>query len=110
MIRLETLRIPLGIVTPSSTFRLLSIRPFYKYEGQIKTDEISGFRYTVGDATTFEQFDIKVSGPALIQPEQLGAITEPIDVQFVNCIGKPYRRDNGNYEISFTADAVHAVR
>lgn len=108
--RLEALRIPLDVITKSSMFRLLSVRPYYKYEGQKRTDEILGFKYMVGDAATFEQYDIKVPGVALIQPEQLDTITEPIDVRFANCIAKPYRRDNGSYELSFTADTVQAVR
>ena len=110
MVRFEALRIPLDVITKSSTFRLLSVRPVYRYEGKERTAEIIGFKYLVGDAATFEQIDIKVPGPALIQPEQLEAIKEPIDVQFANCIAKPYRRDNGSYEISFTAEAVQAVR
>lgn len=108
--RFEDLRIPLEVITPSTGFRLLSVRPNFKYEGKTRTEEIVGYRYTVGDAATFEQYDVKVSGPAIIQPEQLETITEPIDVRFVNCIAKPYRRDNGSYELSFTAEAVQAVR
>lgn len=108
--RFETLRIPLECITKSSAFRLLSVRPYYKYNGQIKTEEIAGYRYLVGDAATFEQLDIKVPGPALIQPEQLETLREPIDVQFLNCIAKPYRRDSGSYELSFTADAIHVTQ
>lgn len=108
--RLDKLRIPLEVVTHSNSFRLLSVHPYFKYEENERTGEIIGYKYTVGDALTFDQLDIKVPGPATIQPEQLAAAKVPIDVQFLNCIGKPYRRNNGQYEISFSADAVQVVQ
>lgn len=111
MIRLERLRIPLNVITTTTEFQLLDIRPVFHYENGSRTDVLEGFKYVVGDPALYEQLEIKILGTQpLLSNEQLRQISQPVLVRFTNCFVRPYRLANGAYALSFSADAVMPVQ
>lgn len=111
MIKLEHLKIPLNVITLTTEFQLLAIRPVYHYDNGNRTDMLEGFKYLVGDAALFEQLEVKILNvQPLLSTKQLQEATAPIWVRFTNCIARPYRTDKGSYAISFSADSVDMIR
>lgn len=108
MIRFEKLSIPLAVVVNGAKMILVDVQPWHPYENN-KADKTSilGYKYTVAENGSYEKFTVKVSTPTpIITPEQLEAAKEPIFVAFKDCFAKPYRNQNGMYDLSFTAATV----
>lgn len=110
--QLEGIKLPLEAVTPATIFTCLRVRPYYKYENGEKTETILGYVYTVGDPEQFQTLDIKIQGPAAITPERLQSEenSAELKVRFQRAVGKIYRKRDGSYDISFSAEAVLLVQ
>lgn len=108
MIRFEKLSIPLAVVTNNAKLILTDVQPWYAYEnGKVDKTSLLGHKYTVAETGSYEKFTVKVSSPTpIITPEQLEAAKDPIFVAFKDCFAKPYRNQNGMYDLSFTASTV----
>lgn len=108
MFRLEKLSIPLAVVANGAKLILVDVQPWHPYEnGNVDKTALLGHKYTVAETGSYEKFTVKVSSATpIITPEQLEAAKEPIFVAFKDCFAKPYRNQNGMYDLSFTAATV----
>lgn len=109
---LTNVRIPLGLVVPTSDFVLLGVRETPKFDDDgNRTTEIVGFTYTVGDPINFGKLNVKVETKyPVISPEDLQkkrANGENVIVRFENpTICLYWNSGLGAYADSFKADSV----
>lgn len=107
---LGNLKINFASTFEGAEILLLSVAPVYEYVSGAKTDTIIGYRYGVVETNNFEKFSVKVPGTApAITPEQVAESKTKLKVTFDNCFGKLYRTENGGYDVSFSASAVHII-
>ncbi len=98
--------IPFEVYAKADRFTLFSVTPAFRYVDGKPTDQMEGFRYTIGDPATCMRFSIKVPGTtAIITPEQLKVAKEPVFVTLTDAFGRIYQT-NSNVEISFTAKGI----
>lgn len=98
--------IPFEVYAKAEKFVLFSVTPAFRYVDGKPTEQVEGFRYTIGDPTTCMRFSIKVPGTtAIITPEQLKVAKEPVFVTLTDAFGRIYQTAE-NVEISFSAKGI----
>lgn len=94
-------------------FPLLSADNAYIYKDGVKTDELSGARYTIGVPYEFLNLTVKVNGAkAVISNKQIQEAKDnniSLYCKFKNAVASPYRIEYGNILSSVTADSVEIV-
>ena len=108
---LTKLNIPLEVITGDAHQILLEVAPYYAYADGKKTDTLVGYRYTVVEDRNFEKFSVKIpsSTPAVSQ-ENIDTAKQRIFVTFENAFAKPYRTQNGDYDLSISATGINLVK
>ena len=107
MINLAKIKIPLTAVVDGANLILVDVSPYYAYVDGKKTDNQLGHKYLVVEDKNFDKFFVKVpSATPIITSEQLSEAKQRIMVTFENGVARPYRTQNGEYDLSITATAV----
>lgn len=103
---ISTTPIPFEVYAKADKFVLFSVTPAFRYVDGKPTEQVEGFRYTIGDPATCMRFSVKIPGAtAIISPEQLKVAKESLFVTLTDAFGRIYQT-NGNTEISFTAKGI----
>ena len=98
---------PLTDIMDAEPFALLAVAPVYAYVKGEKTDTVIGTRYTVANAETFVNFDVKVNNPTpVVTQEKVEASSERYWVSFTNAVVRPYHIEYGVVQCAVTADSV----
>lgn len=98
--------VPFEVYAKADKFLLFSVAQAFRYVDGKPTEQVEGFRYTIGDPATCMRFSIKVPGTtAIITPEQLKAAKEPVFVTLTDAFGRIYQTAE-NVEISFSAKGI----
>lgn len=90
------------------SFKLFSVKPSYKYEKNVKTDEIIGYDYEVGDPVSCESFSVRCPKLVITNEE----IAEENDTgfscqcHFVDTKCVPYKFDNSKLLFTVVASEV----
>lgn len=111
MIKLESLRIPLDVITNGANLILVSVRDVFEYKDGKKSNNKIGISYEIVEDSNYEKMSIKVIGETkpIVTNEEISNNKDKILVNFVNCIAKPYRTANGSYALSISATEVTLV-
>lgn len=108
MFALTSLNIPLDIITKGALIVLMDVVPYFEYEDGKRTEKQLGYKYTVVEMTNYEKFQVKVpSASPVITSEKLQELSAKPAVTFDECFARPYRAENGSYNLSFSAKCVH---
>lgn len=113
MIHIEKLKIPLEVITTSDVFRVIAVAPIYKYVDGRKQENLGlqGYRYTLGDIAICERIEMRILGQEkpIVTNEQLESSKAEIKARVEGAYAKPYRTNNGDYALSFTATKIVLV-
>lgn len=86
---------------------LTGVRPYYAYNGNQKSDKISGYKYEIAMAERkFEKISVKIEGT---QQVTLDGSCDYLPVTFENLQLKLYFL-SGAYHISATASNIHVIK
>lgn len=94
---------------------LLGSKPVYLYENGRKVDTVVAQRYHVlNEANDYEHLQIKANGSEpIIKNEDLEKMKQTgtkVKVRFKNLVGKFYRKDTGEWVLSYSADGVEVIK
>ncbi len=107
---ISKLSIPLEVVTAGAGLILLEVAPYYSYVDGKRTDTMLGYRYLVVEDKTFEKMSVKIpSSEPAITPETLETAKKRIMVAFNGAFARPYRTQNGDYDLSITATGIQIL-
>lgn len=109
---IKNLTVNLSQLTTSNQFLLLDIQQSYAYVEGKKTDQIIGYRYTLGDLKTCTQFTVRVEQlQPLITQEEFSKLTDPVNVTLENAFAKLYvDRNTSKLTASITAQSIKPVK
>ena len=108
--------VPMNCIFKDEIFLLLRITPLYDYEGEKRTDTISGYTYECVDTLDFQRVKVKIKGQKtpLMEDEKLQQFREngeKIAVEFINGVDLIYWSSKTKaLEDSFSAEAVNLVQ
>lgn len=105
---------PLTNYMEESVFYLNDVTARFRYDNNVRTDEIQGHTYTATSTDTFDQIHVFIEGKKpLIEPEKLHQAQEDgerIFVEFENAVIRPYYSDRTkSIEDSIRATGVKLV-
>lgn len=105
------LSIPLDIITGDAKLILLEVAPYYSYVDGKRTNTLLGYRYLVVEDKTFDKMFVKIPSPVpAVTMEMLETAKKRILVTFDNAMAKPYRNQNGDYDLSITASGINIIQ
>ncbi len=86
-----------------NTMMLIGVSSYYKYQDNIKTDQVLGYKYSVIlPEKSFEQMDVKIEGKKLLDCKA----GESFRVRFTDLKVVPYVQNrNGYTKVAFSASA-----
>ena len=107
----DLIAIPLSTVMPSQSFALLSVAPVYNYIDGKRTDQLVGWRFSLADPETFQNFDVRLNATKTpITQEMIDASELRFYVTLDNAMVKPYAINYGKAECTVTCDSVKLVK
>lgn len=102
--------IDLTQIFSTNKFALLDVNPIQEYVNGQRTDKVIGTRYSLADAETFKNFDVKVSNPTPIVNKKTLENSPRIWVSLENAKVMPYSMKYGKCECTITANEVKVVK
>lgn len=110
-IKVSDFYVALQDFVPGNCFVVISVTPVYEYVDGNKTGKIIATKYTVADAKTYKNLEVKVNNPkALINNEMIESSEERFFVSFQNAVLHPYRIEYGNVLCSIVADSIQIIK
>ena len=110
-IKVSDFYVALQDFVPGNCFVVISVTPVYEYVDGKKTEKIIATKYTVADAKTYKNLDVRVNKPkALITSEMIESSEERFFVSFQNAVLHPYRIEYGNVLCSIVADDIQIIK
>lgn len=107
----DLIAIPLSAIMQSQSFALLSVAPVYAYSDGKRTDQLIGWRFSLADPETFQNFDVRLNATKTpITQEMIDANELRLYVTLDNAMVKPFAINYGKAECTVTCDAVKLVR
>lgn len=94
----------------TNKFALLDVNPIQEYVNGQRTDKVIGTRYSLADAETFKNFDVKVSNPIPIVNKKTLENSPRIWVSLGNAKVMPYSMKYGKCECTITAESIKIVK
>lgn len=94
----------------TNKFVLLDVNPIQEYVKNQPTDKVIGTRYSVADAETFKNFDVKVFNPEPIVNKQALEASPRIWVSLENPKVIPYSMKYGKCECTIIAESIKIVK
>lgn len=108
-----SVEVPLSFFTSEDKFLLLRVSPLYAYVNGVKTEEVIGQNFLLGDKSDFSTFLVKVKNNAsgiTFTQEDIENSPKRIIVSPENCVGKFFvNGQTKRLDVSFSASGLSVI-